>query len=231
MDRSRFDSLSKLLATRLGRRTAISGTGMAFALGMLDRSSGAAQDASPVAGATPVATVDFQILFVQSFASGETTPAEGTDGSFAITLEGGSGQTVYFTNHPERMAGALPTASFFDDRAFDVTDPPNAAIVAETADGQDILVVELLDPSIDESTGLVSYRVRPLADQPSAVLASLLALQVDQELPTAMGPVSLFIDDLMCSPDGSSCHENSQCCSGFCCTDIEICPPWICLAK
>jgi hypothetical protein len=64
----------------------------------------------------------------------------------------------------------------------------------------------------------VSYAVRVLDGQPEGtVLANLATRQAD-----TFGPVTLFIDQVACSPDGSGCDSNSDCCSGFCCEDIEI---------
>lgn len=89
--------------------------------------------------------------------------------------------------------------------------------------------MELLDPGYDAASGTVSYAVRPLAGQPeSAALVSYAARQEDSALDASFGPVSLFIDSLACNPDGASCNSNSDCSSGFCCEDIEECPPGAC---
>jgi len=228
MDGARFDDISRGIARKLNRRNALAAGGLGIGAALVGRQASARQ-ATPVAEATPVVTGEVEILFVQSFATGAL--AEGSGGDYTLTLENGSGQTVYFSDRPERLVGSIADETFLDGRAFDPADPPNAAIVAQTANGEDILVVELLDPAYDAASGTVSYTARPLDGQPqSAALASYAARQEDDALDASFGPVSLFIDNLTCSPDGASCNSNSDCCSGYCCIDIEECPPGACLS-
>ncbi|MDQ3655432.1 MAG: hypothetical protein M3457_10165 [Chloroflexota bacterium] len=213
----------------MNRRGAVAFGSMGLGAALMGRRASANQ-ATPVAEATPVVTDEVEILFVQSFATGAFVEGATGAGEYTLTLENGSGQTVYFSDRPERLVGAIADETFLDGRAFDAADPPNAAIVAQTANGEDILVVELLDPAYDAASGTVSYTVRPLDGQPeSAALASYAALQEDSALDATFGPVSLFIDNLTCGPAGTSCHSESDCCSGNCCVDIEECPPYACL--
>lgn len=228
MDGARFDDMTKGLARLVNRRGVLAAGSLGIGAALLGRQATARQ-ATPIAEATPVVTDAVEILFVQSFANGAL--AEGaTAGEYTLTLENGSGQTVYFSDRPERLVGAIPDETFLDGRAYDPADPPNAAIVAQTANGEDILVVELLDPAYDTASGTVSYTARPLAGQPeSPALASYATLQEDAALDASFGPVSLFIDNLACNQPGASCNSNSDCCSGTCCTDYAVCPPFACL--
>jgi hypothetical protein len=223
MDSNTFDRLTQLLATRATRRAAALGAAgsMAMAPGM----RALAQVAIPTSG-TPAASDEIDVLYVQTFASG--TIAEAGDGSFTLSLAGGTGQTVFFTDRPERLAGALATDAFLDERAFDNTDPPNAALVAEVGDGQTVVVVELLDPALDASTMTVTYKAQPVTGDLSDAMATFQQIASDIPIGT-LGPVSVFIDDLACGSKGSFCTHNSQCCSGACCSDIETCPSNMCV--
>lgn len=229
MDAQRFDDITKGIARKLSRRGALAAGGLGLGAALMSRQASAGQ-ATPIAEATPVVPEELDILFVQSFASGSIAESATGGGEFTLTLENGSGQTVYFSDRPESIVGAIADETFLDGRAFDSADPPNAAIVAQTPNGEDTLVVELLDPSFDAASGAVTYTVRPLEGQPqSAALATYAALQEDDALDAGFGPVSLFIDNLTCGPAGAACHSESDCCSGNCCVDIEECPPYACL--
>jgi len=223
MDPKAFDRLTQLLATRATRRT--TALGAAASMALLPGMRALAQDATPASG-TPEATSEIEVLYVQSFSSGEI--ADSGDGSFALSLAGGTGQTVYFTDHPERLAGALATESFLDERAFDVANPPNAALVAERAGEQTIVVVELLDPALETSTMTVTYRAQPVTGDLSDAMTSFQEMASDVPV-GPLGPVSVFIDDLACRSKGAYCKENSQCCSGRCCADMETCPTFSCV--
>jgi hypothetical protein len=226
-----FDTFTKSIAHRMSRRGVIAAGGLGISAGGMSHMAPAAlaQSATPVGGATPIAGEEVELLFVQTFSSATVEQSSDGSGTLTITLQDGTGQTVYFSDRPERPVGTLTDAQFLDSRAFDPADPPNAAIVALTGGTEDVLVVELLDPVLDSATGSVTYTARPLQGQPEgAVLASIAARQQDAELDPSIGPVTLFIDQLACSPDGAGCSSNSDCCNGFCCDDIEVCPPGVC---
>ncbi len=66
----------------------------------------AAAAASPAAGAA-------EILFVQSFTTGRLEP--GTEAGAAIlTLQGFVGETIYFSDRPERTAGTIALTQFLE---------------------------------------------------------------------------------------------------------------------
>ncbi len=48
------------------------------------------------------------MLFVQSFQSGSIAPVDGAEGRYTVTLEQGLGQTIYFSDRPERIVGTEP---------------------------------------------------------------------------------------------------------------------------
>lgn len=103
---------------------------------------------------------------------------------------------------PERIAGLVPTEEFLTGGAdggrpgFTPADPPNAALVLP---GDRILIVELIEPTHDVTTGQARFQLRVLDDVPEVDLQlesePLRARDVVGEFAAA----SLFIDDC---PDG-----------------------------
>jgi hypothetical protein len=213
MDAPRFDRLTRRVGRRTSRRTAL-GTALAgLGLGIFGKT--AAQEATPAPEVTPQAGDDPVFLFVQTFAAGrgELNPGAGTpvaDGartpaggaSFLLTLEGHTGQTIYFSDRPDRIVGAVPTEDFLDGLGFSPANPPNAALVAEFATGQGVVVLELIEPTYDPDTGTLVYGAEVLEGFGGDNLSPVLAEQVAERLPAEFGPAALFIDDC---PNYTSC--------------------------
>lgn len=212
MEASQFDRLTQRFAGRTSRRTAL-GTALA-SLALAHGSHASAQDATPDDGEDPV------FLFVQTAASGrgEINPAAGTpaaDGTptpgggapFLLTLEGHSGQTIYFSDRPDRIVGAAPTQTFLDGLGFSAANPPNAALVAEFKAGDGVVVLELIEPVYDEATGTLAYGVKELATYAGDNLEPVTREQLIERLPAEFGPAALFIDDC---PDVTSCYRRDM---------------------
>jgi hypothetical protein len=99
--------------------------------------------------------------------------------------------------------GDTPTQEFLDGFGFTPVNPPNAALVVQTDAGEtDVVVLELLSPIYDESTGSITYGAVILDEYTGEGLAHVAAQQLDDELPESFGAASLFIDD---------CAALSQC--------------------
>ncbi len=212
MESRHFDTLTRSLASTHSRRTALRAGGLALSAGLAGSSSlrVRAQDATP----DPLAD-DATFLFVQSASSGtfaanpgagtptaEGTPTPGGGADYLLTLEGHTGNTVYFSDRPERIFGEAPTQRFLDGLGFSPANPPNAALVTNDADGnEDILVVELLNPVYDAGVGSVTYGVNILNDYEGG-LDFVAGRQRDADLAPTFGEASLFIDDC---PDVSGC--------------------------
>jgi hypothetical protein len=142
-------------------------------------------------------------MFVQTFGTGSLAPKTGEDGVLVLTADHLAGQTVYFSDRPERVVGMVATERFLgtgesgEGLGFSPADPPNAALVL--ADGE-VVVVELIDPTYDPADGTVTYEVKVLED------LSQIDLQLEQEpvvadeAPRDFEAASLFIDDC---PDGA----------------------------
>ncbi len=208
MDPTRFDQISKRFADRrISRRQAVttaSGGLAAAALG-----SAAAQDATPEASpVAPDAVEKISYLFVQSFQSGSIAPTEGKDGRYTVTLEHGLGQTIYFADRPSREVGVTPTPQFLDGLGFSEDNPPNAAMLVETASGEtDIAVVELFNPSYDEASRTATYEVSVLETWENSLDLGLSAAPADlATVAPSFGSAHLFIDD--CPSGGIGCIDN-----------------------
>jgi hypothetical protein len=237
MSSDRVDRTSSLLSARLTRRDGLrEGSALALSPAAVTPGHAIAQVATP-AVVDDTATA---FLFVQTFATGTISPKEDEVGAYLLELTGVSAQTIYFSDRPQRIVGAVPTAAFLAGLGFTPADPPNAALIAQTPGGEDVVVVELFDPVYSEAADGVpaklSYEIRVLADYDSAGLALFAARQVDEVPPASFGPASLFIDD--CSDQSITCcaivayHDGAAYCAdaagtigpiGFCWHFGDVC--------
>jgi hypothetical protein len=198
MDATHFDRIARMFAARrLSRRSAVrqGGAGLAAAtLAATGLRAAAAQDASPAARGPGGKT---EYLFVQSFESGSIVPKAGEDGTYTLTLDHGLGQTLYFSDRPERVVGAAPTPAFLKGLGFSPNNPPNAALVVEAGPGnEDIAVVELTNPSYDEGTKTATYDAKVLQDWERTLSLGFAEAPTDlAQLAPAFGAAHLFIDD------------------------------------
>lgn len=97
-----------------------------------------------------------------------------------LVLSGLGPATVYFSERPERDVGQLTYAEFLDAwaRGADsfASDPPNASLAFRSEGKQQVVVLELMEPTF--SHGNLRYTTRLL----------------EGELPERFGPATLFID-------------------------------------
>lgn len=83
-----------------------------------------------------------------------------------MTLYGVPGQTVFFTDRPNRVVGNLPTDRFVAKWTTDkgpngfATNPPNAAVTVFEPGGVKTAIVELSNPRLDGDK--LSYNVKVL---------------------------------------------------------------------
>jgi hypothetical protein len=232
MDPKQFDTITRLLAShRISRRSALlTGAGVA-ALSVAGTAAQATPEAMsdqatpevPTVMASPEADTGVHFMFVQTFGAGSLDAATEGVPNVLLVADHLAGQTLYFSDRPDRIVGMVPTEQFLANGAdarglgFTPTDPPNAALVLP---GDKVLIVELLDPEYDASTGQVRYQLHVLDD------VTQVDLQLDTEPLTAaeaagdFTAASLFIDDcpdgqIVCyASDGSTVVGNIQ--SGFC---------------
>jgi hypothetical protein len=181
MDQSRFDRISKSFAQRRARH-------------VLAQEATAAPD-------QPAHVPE--LLFVQTFRAGAIAPKAGADGHYTLALEGGSSQTIYFSERPDRIVGTTPTATIANRIGFPDDDPPNAALVFEAAPGDvDVAVVELFSPVYDEKSGGITYEVAPLANWHAELGVGLQETPTDlANVASNFGTAHLFIDGIWDCPD------------------------------
>ena len=147
---------------------------------------------------------EVSFLYVQNAESGSLIKS--SEGTWTLTLNGVSPNTIYFSDRPARETGQEPTADFVNNWAVGEDSfaeiPPNAALDVFGSDGeQHVLVLELLDASYDSETRILSYDV--------------VILNRDLDDPTlfsGFADAALFIDSTYKSynckcdiPSGGSC--------------------------
>ena len=202
MNDSRFDAFTRWAARSSTRRAALGSAGAA--LGALAVGRVAAQDATPVAvpEASPVAADEVALLFVQT--GGATTLTPGTSGIHTLTITGVTAQTLYFSDRPNRIAGAMPTARLTDQWAANFADsPPNATLIGHPEAGgetEEAVVVELLEPIYDPATATLTYQVRILDVEEIADRTFEQEPLTVLDAPRQYAEAHLFIDDFFDDP-------------------------------
>ena len=197
MDSARFDQLARAFAqARQTRRSVLAGGSLGLASALVGSVAARAQG-TPSTADEPGAT-----LFVQTAAGGTflpntiASPEAGEHGTHLLTLSGHPGQTIHFSDRPQRVFGQVATATFFDALGFTPDNPPNASLVVAAPDGSDdILVLELLNPIYDGGADLLLYETNILGEYAGEGLAPVADRQQDQELASEFAHASLFIDD------------------------------------
>jgi hypothetical protein len=121
-----------------------------------------------------------------------------------LTLQGHTGDTVYFSDRPKRIFGEAPTHQFLDSLGFSPVNPPNAAILTTNLDGTgDVLVEELTSPRFDASTGDLSYGASVLERYTGEGLAYAASQRQDPILAPDLGAsVSSSTTALISLPKG-----------------------------
>lgn len=127
------------------------------------------------------------LLFVQSAESAVADP-----NTKSLRLVNVNPQTVYFTDRPYRAAGHITLQTYL--RAWEggedsfAASPPNAAlsVVGDGGVQNDLVVIELFDPTFDGSDLIYRYEV------------------LDGDVPLQGGPAALFIDTI--GPGGGVGH-------------------------
>ena len=189
----------------LSRRRLLAAVALAGIAGTALGGNAAAQDATP----SPVIEDERAYLFVQSgFTSGILDQATEGVQSWMLTLQGAPAQTVFFSDRPARIAGAISTARFLELLDFSADDPPNAALVIATEEGADVVILELTEPVYDPDAATLTYITKILEIE--ALESSGYGFEVDplgpDAYPAEFGPASLFIDSLLgCSPWDPRC--------------------------
>jgi hypothetical protein len=140
-------------------------------------------------------------LFVQLAEAGSWAPNPEEDGSYLLTLSGAGSQTLYFSDRPARIVGTVATDQFLAGLGFSPYQPPNAAVVVQTPEGErDVLVVELYNPIYTQRFGedgmdVLTYQAKVLDAYQGEGLDAWVPQADDDQLPQEFSNVSVFIDD------------------------------------
>lgn len=196
----------------LDRRSALKslsamGAGMLTALGLAQSTHlVAAQDATPES-VSETEDTKTATMFVQLAEGGTWMPKPDEDGVYLLTMAAPSNQTIYFSDRPDRIVGAVGTDTFLDQLGFTPRNPPNAAAVVNLADGtRDVLIIELFDPVYTQTPegDVLTYEARVLTAYVGDGLTPWVGLPDDDQLPAEFDEMTLFIDD---------CGDISGCCT------------------
>lgn len=226
MDGKSVDRIARLLADRrMSRRQALAarGAGLAAASGAVAGSPALTTPVAKAQDATPEVLEGgekVEYLFVQSFQRGRIVPKPDSEDLYELTLEQGLGQTIYFSDRPDRIVGAGPTDQFLDGLGFSEENPPNAALVLGADEGTtDVAVVELFNPVYDTTSHTATYDVKGLADYEKAVGMTFAVLPPDlSALPAEFGAAHLFIDD--CADGTITCGSGD---TNYPCPNGDVC--------
>ena len=96
---------------------------------------------------------------------GATTLTPGSDDVHTLTITGVTAQTLYFSDRPNRVTGAMPTTTFVGAGHAFADDPPNATLIGHPevcGDAEEAVVVELLEATYDAASATLTYQVRLL---------------------------------------------------------------------
>jgi len=175
----------------VSRRTALAFSALTLAGGTIGARlhDAAAQDATPSPDGV-------ELLFIQTFASSSLAPHPTAPDLLILTLEMGTGHTLYFSDRPNRVAGTIPTERFIQVFSQETAgDSANAALVAQRDPDTEVThVFELLALKYDAQSGVATYSVRFLSDPGQMKIE--FAETPQQSLPEAVlyGVSELFID-------------------------------------
>jgi hypothetical protein len=146
--------------------------------------------------ATPAADSDVELLFVQTHSAATISPSEDDPSLLTLTLEQGTGETIFLSDRPDRLAGSIKTDQFIDGfRTETAQDPANAALVVNVSESEEeVYVVELLEMEYNEASGTVTYTVRILADPSELDLGFRTEPRQSVTTEETYGTNTLFID-------------------------------------
>jgi hypothetical protein len=149
----------------------------------------------PAAAAAPgKASAAGSLLYVQQTEGGSLRHLRA--GGFELQLTGVSPRVSTFTDRPRRSAGSQPLRSFVSgwSKAGFAADPPNAALVLDRApDSRDVAMLTLSRPRYDRRHHTLTYLVRPLHEEDSALAA--FTKRADPVRAGNFGSAALFVDN------------------------------------
>ena len=171
MDTTRFDAIARLFAGRLSRRRPGPGRGGPGRRGLAAAGLAARRPEPPRRPHPPAPDRGREtddplrpVLPVRPIA-----PKEGADGRYTLTLEQGLGQTVYFSDRPDRIVGASPTPQFLEGLGFPAKPAQRRAGGGDGGGRDRDRSRRALHPGYDEATRTATYEVEVLAEWEDAL--------------------------------------------------------------
>jgi hypothetical protein len=134
---------------------------------------------------TPEAGEEIELLFVQAAANGTLAQS---DQGYTLTFRHDTGQTIYFSDRPERLTGLVPTSELIAEWPFEDETPPNAALAISNAedDSVTVLIGVLSTPEWSPGSATLSYGFWMLTDNIPAGSPT--------PIPDSFDSATLFID-------------------------------------
>ena len=120
--------------------------------------------------------------------------------TYTLELNDVSDKTILFSDRPDRIVMSVTTSDFISnwstgEDSFAV-DAPNAVLVVDESEKQDVVIVELFNPVYDVNKKTLKYEVT--ADNATSI-----------ELPGEFGQTTLVIDDSQPSGDRLKVYKDS----------------------
>ena len=105
--------------------------------------------------------------------------------AYSLKLNSVSDKTILFSDRPDRIVTSMSTSDFVGnwskgEDSFE-KNPPNAVLVIEEQEQQDVAIVELFDPVYDSNTNMLEYNIH-IDDTESF------------DLPKEFGQITIVID-------------------------------------
>lgn len=215
-----MEQTSKIITVALIAALAIvSGSFVVYASNtMLIATTDVKQPDSKEAAITPIADSNSpSLLLIQHAASGTIVREEdpSTSTIYKLTMNDASPYIVAFSDRPDRIVNSINLTSFIEiwssgSDSFKA-DPPNAALVVDTGDGQRTIVVELLNPIFDKTSNSIQYDIVSVGDKSKGGYLGFTTINqsktIDQEndISGQFTSMTLVIDNLHCTIHPPAC--------------------------
>jgi hypothetical protein len=84
--------------------------------------------------------------------------------SYSLELSNVSYKTILFSDRPDRIVSSVTTDNFIGNWSVGsdsfTVDPPNAVLVIDDVEGQNDIIIELLNPLYDVNKGILKYEIK-----------------------------------------------------------------------
>lgn len=203
-----FSMTRRRLVGAMSALMALSVSSRAFAQDATPLPTGSPVAPEAVLPPTPIPLEPLPLLFIQTAAQGSWSAMRGQPGAFRLDLMNPSPQTIVIRDQPTNTAGTISTALFLDSIGVNEQQPLHAVISAQSATGEDVLIVALSKVTYVPTIARLSYVATKLDDYSNDHgLTSLASQQANFTLPPSFGATTVFITNAFCRLNGDDmCH-------------------------